>query len=98
MGEQHEKWENSLSRPDQGGLTIEMYRKHFATPIGAKILADMLIDLCVFSTLETEQDMAKHNAGIRLLINTGVLRPDPQGNLNGVDIQKLVSKLLAGPN
>ena len=97
MPKQHDEWEKSLRSPNEGGLTIEAYRRHFATPIGSKILADMLIDLCVFSTLRTVEDMAKHNAGIKLLISTGVLRPNSEGRLNGTDIQKLVSKLLAEP-
>ena len=97
MPDSFKKFEDGLKpTPEQGGPSTEDYRRYFATGLGAKIMAERLIDLGVFAHLVTEADMAKHNAGIDLLIHCGVLTPVRTKDgicLNGRDMQKIVERL-----
>ncbi len=97
MQQTYEEFDDSLKpAPEQGGPSTEDYRKYFATGLGAKIMAERLIALGLFAHLTTEADMARHNAGISLLVRCGVLTPVQTNDglaLDGRDMQKIVERL-----
>ena len=95
MPDKHKDWQQALEPKESEGITVSRYRAVYSTPIGCKILADRLVDLGVFSHLATDEHRVRHNAGIDLLVNTGILKPDGQGRLNVMDIQKIVMKLFS---
>ena len=58
------------------GQLINYYRNVFNTDEGRVVLAHLLTDLGLFNELEaTEEEVARHNAAIRILRNLGIIRP-----------------------
>jgi hypothetical protein len=54
---------------------VREYRSLFNTPLGRKVLSDMVLDLRVFDTIapEDHDGLSKRNYGLFLLYNLGVL-------------------------
>ncbi len=54
---------------------VQRYRSVFGTIAGRQVLADMIVELGVYSSIDPkdEQRMALRNFGLSLLYNTGIL-------------------------
>ena len=69
---------------------INAYRSVFYSPEGRLVLAHLLTDLGLFNELEaTEDEVGQHNAGIRILVRLGIIRPN--------NIQNIVNSMLDLP-
>ena len=61
---------------------LNAYRSIFYPPEGRQVLAHLLTDLGLFNELEaTEDEVAQHNAGIRILTRLGIIKA---GNIQAI--------------
>ena len=69
---------------------LNAYRSVFFHPEGRQVLAHLLTDLGLFNELEaTEDEVATHNASIRILTRLGIIKAD--------NIQAIVDALMDLP-
>ena len=69
---------------------LNAYRSVFYPPEGRQVLAHLLTDLGLFNELEaTENEVANHNAGIRILSRLGIIKAE--------NVQAIVDRLLDIP-
>ena len=74
----------------EGIKLLNAYRSVFYSPEGRQVLAHLLTDLGIFNELEaTGEEVAIHNAGIRILVRLGIIRAE--------NIQNIVNALLELP-
>ena len=72
---------------------VARYRAVYSNPMGAELLASQLNELGLFATIETPEQMVRHNYAIQLLARVGVLRPDTNGVLSKNHMNKIVTAL-----
>ena len=69
---------------------LNAYRSVFFSMEGRQVLAHLLTDLGIFNELEAAEDeVATHNAGIRILTRLGIIRAE--------NIQAIVDALMGLP-
>ncbi len=94
-----DQYEQAIAEaPDNSALpnaALVSYRSVFGHGTGTNVLADMLVDLKLFSKLDgSETQTAEHNHAVELLRSVGILKPDSMGKLSQVDMRKIVSALM----
>ena len=71
------------------------YQLAFKGQVGTYVLADMLGQLGLFAKLDGSlEQTARHNYAVELLGLVGIVKPDEEGVIDQVDMEKILEALL----
>tara|TARA_Y100000310_G_scaffold320835_1_gene377681 strand:+ start:1414 stop:1725 length:312 start_codon:yes stop_codon:yes gene_type:complete len=71
------------------------YQILFDSQVGSYVLADMMIQLGLFAKLDGSLEQAtRHNYAIELLGLVGILKPDDEGVLDQVGMEKILDTMM----